>query len=264
LAPRSCNLSCLFRLNRRFLILPLLLLALALPAGLAACFSIPPASEVVTESLAVTESSDGTTVAATTRAATTAATDTSTLATSAATSAPMTQPTSITPPATTATTRATTHAATTATTRATTHATTATATETTAGSLSEAGWIAAIFAATNAARIANDVAPLSPANADLTLAAAIRADEINQLFEHKRPDGRDFFTVLAECGVAYSTAGENIAYATTGYFDPQKLVDAWMDSTGHRANILNSSFTSLGIGYARSGGQEYFVQLFVG
>jgi uncharacterized protein YkwD len=84
------------------------------------------------------------------------------------------------------------------------------------------------------------------------------------LFSHTRPNGTICFTVLDEFHVTKTTAGENIAWATEGYYDPQAVVDAWMASAGHRANILQTAFKSVGIGYAESDGIEYFVQLFIG
>jgi uncharacterized protein YkwD len=90
---------------------------------------------------------------------------------------------------------------------------------------------------------------LAPPSAGLLQAAGIRAGEIAALFSHTRPDGSECFTVLEECGVPYRTAGENIAKATTGYRSPAEVIQMWMDSSGHRANILNRDYTSVGIGY---------------
>lgn len=94
-------------------------------------------------------------------------------------------------------------------------------------------------------------------------AAQIRAEELPQLMEHTRPDGRSFFTVLDEVGVRYQTAGENIAGGQT---TPEQVVTAWMNSDGHRANILNGSFTAIGVGYyhLESGWGHCWVQLFIG
>lgn len=107
---------------------------------------------------------------------------------------------------------------------------------------------------------------LSPLEADLTLmqAAQIRADETVQLFSHTRPNGESCFTVLSELGISYRSCGENIA---AGFSTPEQTVNQWMNSEGHRANILNPSFTHLGVGYVnRSGTQyrNYWTQMFVG
>ncbi|BDG35019.1 CAP domain-containing protein [Saccharococcus caldoxylosilyticus] len=58
------------------------------------------------------------------------------------------------------------------------------------------------------------------------------------------------FTVMKNFGIRYCTAGENIA---AGQRTPQEVVNAWMNSPGHRANILNKNFTHIGVGYAKGG-----------
>lgn len=97
----------------------------------------------------------------------------------------------------------------------------------------------------------------------LSAAAQVRAPEIVTLFEHTRPDGRECFTALKEAGVSYYTAGENIA---AGQSTPAAVVESWMNSPGHRANILNKDFTHIGVGYVKSGSGygSYWVQMFVG
>lgn len=99
-------------------------------------------------------------------------------------------------------------------------------------------------------------------NASLDAVAQIRAQEIAQSFSHTRPNGTSCFTVLDEGGIAYMTAGENIA---AGYGDPASVMSGWMNSPGHRANILNGSFGQVGIGYytdPNSGYGTYWVQIF--
>lgn len=106
-------------------------------------------------------------------------------------------------------------------------------------------------------------AGLSPVttSANQTNAALIRAQEIVGTFSHTRPDGRNFYTVLAESGVSYRGAGENIAYGQT---TPEQVMQSWMNSTGHRANILNAQYTVIGVGcYQNSSGVKYWTQLFV-
>lgn len=90
-------------------------------------------------------------------------------------------------------------------------------------------------------------------------AAQVRAKETIQSFSHTRPNGSSFSTALTEAGVSYIRSGENIAY---GQSTPQQVVQAWMNSSGHRANILNESFTTIGVGYTVSGGTAYWAQLF--
>ena len=90
-------------------------------------------------------------------------------------------------------------------------------------------------------------------------AAQVRAQETVQSFSHTRPSGASFSSALTEAGVSYTRAGENIAY---GQATPQAVVSAWMDSEGHRANILSRNFTKIGVGYTLSGGAAYWAQLF--
>ncbi len=98
-------------------------------------------------------------------------------------------------------------------------------------------------------------------DASIMQAAQIRAREQQQLFSHTRPDGRDCFTVLAETGVSYRGAGENIAM---GQRSAQSVMEAWMNSEGHRANILNSNFKKIGVGfYVGSDGTYYWSQMFI-
>ena len=92
-------------------------------------------------------------------------------------------------------------------------------------------------------------------------AAQVRAKEIERAFSHTRPDGSSFNSALTEAGVNFSGAGENIAY---GQNSPEKVMEGWMNSSGHRANILNSSYTSIGVGhYQNASGVNYWTQLFI-
>lgn len=95
--------------------------------------------------------------------------------------------------------------------------------------------------------------------ADAQSAADIRANEIVTVFDHTRPDGSSCFTVLD--GIKKTAAGENIAEY---YQTPAQVIDGWMNSPGHKANILNDKFTGLAVGIAESGGKKYWVQIFVG
>ena len=89
----------------------------------------------------------------------------------------------------------------------------------------------------------------------------VRAKEIVTSFSHTRPDGRSCFTAASDLGVAYKTAGENIAY---GYSTPAQVVNGWMNSEGHRKNILSKSFSKIGVGCYSSGGVLYWSQFFIG
>ena len=87
----------------------------------------------------------------------------------------------------------------------------------------------------------------------LTAAAQIRAREIVERFSHTRPDGTKWSTVSS---IAY---GENIA---KGQRTVDRVMAAWMSSSGHRANILRASYGSIGVACLQSGGVYYWVQLF--
>lgn len=96
---------------------------------------------------------------------------------------------------------------------------------------------------------------------DLQDAAVIRAEELTRHFSHERPDGSSCFTLLHNRN---RTLGENIA---AGNATPEEVVDQWMHSPGHRANILNKDFKELGVGYCRKEGTEYthyWIQMFRG
>jgi len=98
-------------------------------------------------------------------------------------------------------------------------------------------------------------------NPVLNQAAEIRSQELISQFSHTRPDGRGCATVLDDTGVAWRTTGENIAY---GYDSPESVMKGWMNSAGHRANILNADFDSIGIGVVSQNGVLYWTQIFTG
>ena len=81
----------------------------------------------------------------------------------------------------------------------------------------------------------------------------------NNYFDHTSPTYGSPFDMLKQFGISYSSAGENIAQ---GYRTPEEVVEGWMNSPGHRANILNESFTHLGVGYDSNG--HYWTQMFIG
>ncbi len=97
--------------------------------------------------------------------------------------------------------------------------------------------------------------------AELNQAAEIRSQELVQIFSHTRPDGRNCSSVLNDSGIAWQTTGENIAY---GYDSPEAVMNGWMNSEGHRANILNAGFDSVGIGIVSHNGVLYWTQIFTG
>ena len=98
-------------------------------------------------------------------------------------------------------------------------------------------------------------------NAELSNVARIKSQDMkdNNYFSHTSPTYGSPFDMMKSFGINYNTAGENIA---RGQHTPQAVVDAWMNSEGHRANILNSSFTEIGVGYVADG--NYWTQMFIG
>lgn len=78
-------------------------------------------------------------------------------------------------------------------------------------------------------------------------------------FSHNSPTYGSPFDMMSSFGIPYRSAGENIA---KGQATPQAVVNAWMNSSGHRANILNSSYKKIGVGYFADG--NYWTQMFLG
>ena len=112
-----------------------------------------------------------------------------------------------------------------------------------------------VFEIVNQERIKAGVKPLK-FNNDMYKAAMVRAKECDESFSHDRPNGTSCFTALKEAGVKYLSAGENIAM---GYRTPADVMNGWMDSEGHRNNILNPNFTDFACGVYKSG---YWSQFF--
>lgn len=98
----------------------------------------------------------------------------------------------------------------------------------------------------NAERAKYGLQPLVMGDAKLTAAAQQRAEEIATVNSHVRPNGTKWYTVLSEYGVTDAAAGENAAW---GSVSPEEVVNAWMNSEGHRANILDPEARAMGVGY---------------
>ena len=124
--------------------------------------------------------------------------------------------------------------------------------------ISQGDYASQVVALVNAERAKYGLSALK-VDSRVQQAAQVRAAETVQSFSHTRPNGSSFSTALTEAGVSYTRSGENIAY---GQSTPQQVVQAWMNSSGHRANILNGSFTTIGVGYTVVGGTAYWAQLF--
>ena len=104
---------------------------------------------------------------------------------------------------------------------------------------------------------------LQPLAADYELSRVAREKSrdmaINNYFDHNSPVYGSPFDMMKAYGINYRTAGENIA---KGQRTPQEVVNAWMNSPGHRANILSADFTHIGVGYVEQG--NHWTQQFIG
>lgn len=119
-----------------------------------------------------------------------------------------------------------------------------------------------VLALVNSERAKNGLSALSWADDVATVARAHSSDMINRgFFSHTNPDGESPFDRLKNNGISYRTAAENIAY---GQKTPADVMNAWMNSSGHRANILNKNVTELGVGAVKNNnGTIYWTQVFV-
>jgi len=133
----------------------------------------------------------------------------------------------------------------------------AAATDTSAGNV--AGHAAEVLRLVNAERKKAGLAQLRAGSPSLSAAANKRAQEIATRFSHTRPNGGSCFSVLDEYNVSSTARGENIAY---GYGTPAQVVEGWMQSSGHRANILGD-YEALGVGVYVKNGTLYWAQLFI-
>lgn len=126
------------------------------------------------------------------------------------------------------------------------------------GQDAESAYIQQVINLVNEERAKAGLSPVTEAS-DVAAAANIRAREIAGSFSHTRPNGTSYSTALDESGVKYRGSGENIAY---GQRTAAEVMDGWMNSQGHRANILNSNYTKIGVGCYENNGVKYWVQLF--
>lgn len=98
-------------------------------------------------------------------------------------------------------------------------------------------------------------------NWELSRVARYKSQDMkdNRYFSHTSPVYGSPFQMMKDFGITYRSAGENIA---RGQASPRAVVNAWMNSSGHRANILSASFTQIGVGYVADG--NYWTQMFIG
>jgi len=101
-------------------------------------------------------------------------------------------------------------------------------------------------------------------NSELSKVATLKSQDMakNNYFDHNSPTYGSPFDMMKRFGITYRTAGENIAMGQTS---PEQVMNGWMNSPGHRANILKASFTQIGVGVAKnSAGRLYWTQQFIG
>ncbi|MED0994337.1 CAP domain-containing protein [Bacillus mobilis] len=112
---------------------------------------------------------------------------------------------------------------------------------------------------TNAERTKQGL-PALQIDTELSKVARIKSEDMqkNNYFDHNSPTYGSPFDMMKKFGISYKSAGENIAQ---GQRTPEEVVQAWMNSAGHRANILNNGFTHIGVGYVESG--NYWTQQFI-
>lgn len=96
-------------------------------------------------------------------------------------------------------------------------------------------------------------------DASLSKVALAKAADMsnNNYFDHTSPTYGSPFDMMKQFGISYITAGENIAM---GQRSPEEVMMQWMNSEGHRKNIMNPAFTKIGVGYTNG----YWVQEFIG
>ncbi|MEH7535333.1 CAP domain-containing protein [Bacillus toyonensis] len=112
---------------------------------------------------------------------------------------------------------------------------------------------------TNAERTKQGL-PALKIDTELSKVARVKSEDMqkNNYFDHNSPTYGSPFDMMKKFGISYTSAGENIAQ---GQRTPEEVVQAWMNSAGHRANILNNGFTHIGVGYVESG--NYWTQQFI-
>ncbi len=123
---------------------------------------------------------------------------------------------------------------------------------------------AAILNVINTIRVSNGLGALQ-ANQELTDIARYRCSDMvtNSYFSHYTPDGRNIFNILRENGVPYVNGGENLGQskpASNG--SPEAFANAWMASPAHKANILRSVYSKIGIGVVDGGGRRVVATVF--
>ncbi len=133
----------------------------------------------------------------------------------------------------------------------------------TSGEASVSAYASRVAALVNSERKEEGLTELT-LSSELSRVAQAKAEDMrdNGYFSHTSPTYGTSFQMMQTFGINYSTAGENIA---KGQKTPESVMSAWMNSQGHKANILSTSYKEIGIGYCTdSNGNTYWVQMFIG
>lgn len=103
--------------------------------------------------------------------------------------------------------------------------------------------------------------PALTINWELSRVARYKSQDMHDIgyFSHTSPTYGSPFEMMKDFGISYRAAGENIARGQT---TPEMVVNAWWNSSGHRQNMLNASYTQIGVGYVADG--HYWTQMFIG
>ena len=120
-------------------------------------------------------------------------------------------------------------------------------------------YVDAVIRLVNEERVKAGVRPLEKRE-DICHLASVRAEEISSDFSHKRPNGEYYEDIFKEYGIAYDFVNENIA---AGFTLPEDVVQAWLESSGHRKYILSLLYNGTGVGIYEKDGLLYWVQLFI-
>ena len=126
----------------------------------------------------------------------------------------------------------------------------------------EKQWEAQVVQLVNQERAKHGLRPLT-ANWELARVARIKSQDMRdrRYFSHQSPTYGSPFEMIRAFGISFVAAGENIA---AGQTSPQAVMNSWMNSPGHRQNILNATFTEIGVGYAKGGAYgHYWTQMFI-
>ncbi|UFJ43184.1 SafA/ExsA family spore coat assembly protein [Brevibacillus humidisoli] len=126
----------------------------------------------------------------------------------------------------------------------------------------EKGVEAQVVQLVNQERAKHGLKPLK-ANWELSRVARVKSQDMRdrRYFSHQSPTYGSPFEMMKAFGVSYMAAGENIA---AGQTSPQAVMRSWMNSPGHRQNILSPQYTEIGVGYAQGGSyRHYWTQMFI-